>query len=262
MSTVLEETKLSHPVASRAQWLSARKTLLQKEKQYTHLRDELAEIRQQLPWVKVEKPYSFETPCGTHPLSDLFGDKSQLMVYHFMFGPDWPEGCPSCSMIGDALNGIAPHIVQRDISLMLVSRAPLAKLQAFKSRMGWNNLFWASSEKSDFNQDFGVTFTEAQIKAGKPYNFGTTDFPKSEAPGISAFVKQDADIYHTYSAYGRGLEELLGVYTLLDMAPSGRNEAALPWPMAWVRHHDKYPAPPANRATLNVATEKSSCGCH
>ena len=181
MSTVLEATKPPHQLASPAQWLAARKTLLQKEKQYTHLRDELAQLRQQLPWVKVEKPYSFETPCGTHPLSDLFGDKSQLLVYHFMFGPDWPEGCPSCSMIGDALNGIAPHVAQRDISLMLVSRAPLEKLQAFKTRMGWNNLSWASSGKTDFNQDFGVSFSEDQIKAGKNYNFGTTDFARPEA---------------------------------------------------------------------------------
>ena len=261
MSNVLEATKPSHQVVSRAQWLAVRKKLLQKEKQYTHLRDELAQDRQQLPWVKVEKPYSFETPCGTHPLSDLFGDKSQLMVYHFMFGPDWPEGCPSCSMIGDALNGIAPHIVQRDISLMLVSSAPLAKLQAFKSRMGWNNLFWASSEKSDFNQDFGVTFTEAQIKAGKPYNFGTTDFPQPEAPGMSVFVKQDGEIYHTYSTYGRGLEELLGVYSVVDMAPSGRNEAGLPWPMAWVKHHDKYPDTTTNLVALGAA-EQSNCKCH
>jgi predicted dithiol-disulfide oxidoreductase (DUF899 family) len=151
-------------------------------------------------------------------------------------------------------------VAQRDISLMLVSRAPLEKIQAFKARMGWNNLFWASSEKSDFNQDFGVTFNEAQLKAGKPYNFGTTDFPKPEAPGMSAFIKQDGDVYHTYSTYGRGLEELLGVYSVIDMAPAGRNEAGLPWPMAWVRHHDKYPGATANRATLKVA-EKSSC-CH
>jgi predicted dithiol-disulfide oxidoreductase (DUF899 family) len=263
MSTVLEATKPSHTVTSRTQWLAARKNLLQKEKQYTHLRDELAQLRQQLPWVKVEKPYSFETPCGTHPLSDLFGDKSQLLVYHFMFGPDWEAGCPSCSMIGDALNGIAPHIAQRDVSLMLVSRAPLEKLQAFKARMGWNNLFWASSEKTDFNQDFSVSFDEAQMKPGaKPYNFGTIDFPKDEAPGLSAFARQGDDVYHTYSTYGRGLEELLGVYSLLDMAPNGRDEAGLPWPMAWVKHHDMYEAALANLTTLNVAMPKSSCGCN
>src|SRR5665213_1581119 len=262
MSTTLEAPKSSHKIVSRTEWPAARKALLAKEKQYTHLRDELAQQRQQLPWVKVEKPYSFETPCGTHPLSDLFGDKSQLLVYHFMFGPDWPEGCPSCSMVADALNGIAPHLAQRDISLMLVSRAPLEKLQAFKTRMGWNNLFWASSNKTDFNQDFGVTFNESQIKDGKPYNYNTTDFPAAEAPGLSAFTKGAAgDVFHTYSTYGRGLEELLGVYSLIDMAPMGRNEIGLPWPMAWVKHHDKYPAAPASRATLNVA-EKSTCGCH
>jgi predicted dithiol-disulfide oxidoreductase (DUF899 family) len=234
---------------------------LEKEKQYTHLRDELAQLRQQLPWVKLEKPYSFETPCGTHPLSGLFGDKSQLLIYHFMFGPDWTEGCPSCSMVADTLNGIAPHVAQRDISLMLVSRAPLEKLQAFKTRMGWNNLFWASSEKSDFNQDFGVSFTEAQLKSGKIYNFGTQNFHQTEAPGLSAFIKEGGDVYHTYSTYGRGVEEVLGVYAVLDMAPHGRDEASLPWPMAWVKHHDKYEDSLANRAKLKVA-EKSGCGCH
>jgi predicted dithiol-disulfide oxidoreductase (DUF899 family) len=262
MSIVLETTNLSHTVVSRSQWLFARKALLQKEKQYTHLRDELAQLRQQLPWAKVEKPYSFETPCGTHPLSDLFGDKSQLLVYHFMFGPDWQEGCPSCSMVADHLNAIAPHLAQRDISLMLVSRAPLEKLQAFKTRMSWNNLFWASSAKADFNQDFSVSFNDAQMKPGaKPYNFNTSDFPKPEAPGVSAFIRQGDDVYHTYSGYGRGVEELLGVYALLDMAPKGRDEAGLPWPMAWVKHHDKYEDSPAKSATLNAA-EKSSCGCN
>ena len=261
MSTVLDAPKGSHAVVSPGQWLAARKSLLEKEKQYTHLRDELAQLRKALPWVKVQKPYRFETPCGTHPLSALFGDKSQLLVYHFMFGPDWAEGCPSCSMIADALNGIAPHTRQRDVSLMLVSRAPLEKIQAFKTRMGWDNLFWASSEQSDFNQDFGVTFNEGQIKSGKNYNFGTQDFAKPEAPGMSAFIKQGDDIYHTYSTYGRGVEGLLGVYTLLDMAPNGRNEAGLPWPMAWVRHQDKYEDAAATRAKPNVAGNSTS-GCH
>lgn len=261
MSTLLEATKSSHAAASRGQWLVERKALLEKERQYTHLRDELAELRRQLPRVKVEKPYSFETPCGTHPLADLFGDKSQLLVYHFMFGPDWAEGCPSCSMIADSLNAIAPHVAQRDISLMLVSRAPLEKLQAFKERMAWDNLFWASSERSDFNQDFGVSFSDAQIKSGKNYNFATFDFPKPEAPGMSAFVKHGGEVYHTYSTYGRGVEELLSVYPLLDMAPNGRDEGGLPWPMAWVKHHDKYQDVPANYAKPNTAG-KSSCGCH
>ena len=262
MSTVLEAIKPSRAAASRGQWLSARLSLLEKEKQYTHLRDELAQLRRQLPWVKVEKPYSFETPCGTHPLADLFGDKSQLLVYHFMFGPDWSEGCPSCSMIADHLNGIATHLSQRDISLMLVSSAPLEKLEAFKARMGWNNLFWASSGKSDFNQDFNVTFNENQMKTGsKPYNFNTSDFPKAEAPGVSAFARRGGDIYHTYSSYGRGVEELLGIYALLDMAPHGRNEEGLPFPMGWVRHHDKYEKS-ASALAAPAAKEKSACGCH
>lgn len=261
MSTTLEAPKSSHKIVSRTEWLAARKSLLSKEKQYTHLRDELAQQRMQLPWVKVDKAYSFETPCGTHPLSDLFGDKSQLLIYHFMFGPEWAEGCPSCSMIGDSLNGIAQHIGQRDISLMLVSRAPLEKLQAFKQRMGWSNLFWASSEKTDFNQDFAVTFTESQLKDGKPYNFGTSGFPKDEAPGMSAFIKQDDAVYHTYSTYGRGLEELLGVYPVIDMAPNGRDEAGLPWPMAWVKHHDKYAASAPQQVSLPLG-QRTGCGCN
>jgi predicted dithiol-disulfide oxidoreductase (DUF899 family) len=260
MPNVLDTTNPSHAVASRGQWLAARKAFLEKEKLYTHLCDELADLRQQLPWVKVEKPYSFETPCGTHPLSDLFGDKSQLLVYHFMFGPGWAEGCPSCSMIADQLNAIAPHVRQRDVSLMLVSRAPLEKLQAFKARLGWDNLFWASSGKSDFNEDFGIALSEGQILSGKYYNYGTQDFPVSEAPGLSAFVKRGRDVYHTYSTYGRGLEGLLGVYALMDVAPGGRNEIGPGNPMSWVRHHDKYPDAQANGGT-SKAREKSSCGC-
>ncbi len=261
MPTILDTAKPSHAVVDRSQWLAARKALLAKEKQWTHLNDELAELRRQLPWVKVEKPYSFETPCGVHPLSDLFGDKSQLLVYHFMFGPDWAEGCPSCSMIADQLNAIVPHLRQRDVSLMLVSRAPLEKLQAFKARMGWNNLFWASSAKTDFNEDFGVALTEAQIRSGKFYNYGTQDFPIADAPGLSAFARRSGEIYHTYSTYGRGLEGLLGVYPLLDAAPNGRNESTLTSRMAWVKHHDKYPDASAAGAASN-APEKSACGCH
>ena len=261
MSTVLEAIDAPHAVVGRGQWLAARKLLLEKEKELTRREDHLAQLRRQLPWVKVEKPYRFETPCGVHPLSALFGDKSQLLVYHFMFGPDWSEGCPSCSMIGDQLNALAQHISQRDISLMLVSRAPLEKLLAFKTRMAWDNLHWASSAGCDFNADFGVALTEAQIKSGGFYNYGTQAFPMAEAPGLSAFVKQGGDVYHTYSTYGRGLEAVLGVYPLLDRAPRGRNESALPNPMSWVRHHDKYgPAQPASLASNAAA--KSACGCH
>lgn len=261
MPGVLETTQPSHTVVSRGQWLAARKTLLGKEKQSTHLNDELAQLRRQLPWVKIEKPYSFETSCGTHPLSDLFGDKSQLLVYHFMFGPEWPEACPSCSMVADQLNAIAPHVTQRDVSLMLISRAPLEKLQAFKTRMGWNNLFFASSGNTDFNDDFGVALNESQIKSGNFYNYGTQAFPVTEAPGLGAFAKRDGNVYHTYSTFGRGLEGLLGVYSLLDATPSGRNEEGLPNPMAWVRHHDKYSDTTATHASPPVG-QKSSASCH
>jgi predicted dithiol-disulfide oxidoreductase (DUF899 family) len=261
MPTVLDEVNVPQAVVSPDKWLAARKALLEREKQLTHLHDEVAELRRRLPWVKVTKTYSFQTPCGAHPLSDLFGDQSQLLVYHFMFGPQWKEGCPSCSMVADQLNAIAPHVAQRDVSLMLVSRAPLEELRAFKARMRWNNLMWASSDGSDFNQDFGVALNEAQIQSGKFYNYGTQPFPVDEAPGLSAFIKRGNDIYHTYSTYGRGLEGLLGVYALLDVAPLGRNEADLPNPMAWVKHHDKYPDAGANAAALPVAAEKSSCGC-
>jgi predicted dithiol-disulfide oxidoreductase (DUF899 family) len=260
MSNVLDTSKESHAVVSRGQWTAARKALLEKEKQCTHLHDELAELRRQLPWVKVEKPYNFQTPCGMHPLADLFGDKSQLIVYHFMFGADWTEGCPSCSMIADQLNAIAPHVQQRDVSLVLISRGPLEKLQAFKTRMGWNNLMWASSGKTDFNEDFGVAISEAQIKSGNGYNYGTQDLRIPEAPGLSTFVKRGDEVYHTYSTFGRGLEGVLGVYALLDVAPSGRNENGPGNPMSWVKHHDKYPEATANLVSLDVAG-KSSC-CH
>ena len=277
MSTVLEATKPSHTVVGPQQWLAARKELLAKEKQCTHLHDELAELRRRLPWVKVEKPYSFETPCGTHPLSDLFGDKSQLLIYHFMFGPDWKEGCPSCSLVADHLNASAPHIRQRDVSLMLVSRAPLEKLQAFKTRMGWDNLFWASSFGSDFNYDFHASFAPEQKKDGKvDYNYTVQPFPSDEAPGASVFFKDPStgEIFHTYSTYGRGLDALVGAYTLLDMVPKGRDEDHLGFPMEWVRHHDRYaggefadadkPYWPkvAPAAPAPSATGKSPCGCH
>jgi predicted dithiol-disulfide oxidoreductase (DUF899 family) len=253
MSTTLQATKPSHRVVSQSEWLTARKSLLAREKELTHLRDQLAADRQGLPWVKVEKDYSFDAPCGACGLSDLFADKSQLLVYHFMFGPDWAEGCPSCSMVADHLNGLAVHLAQRDVSLVMVSRAPVEKIEAFGKRLGWD-IPWVSSGRSDFNQDFAVSFTQEQLSSGKPYNYNTSAFPTTEAPGISAFAKEGGDVFHTYSSYGRGLEDLLGVYKLLDMAPKGRDEAGLAWPMAWVRYHDRYEEPKANG--------KTGCSCH
>lgn len=230
-------------IASRAEWLAARKELLAHEKELTHLRDSLAARRRELPWVKIEKDYTFDTPKGGQTLAQLFDGRSQLIIYHFMLGPEWEQGCPSCSLATDSLNPVGVHIEQRDASLILVSRAPLAKIEAFKKRMGWT-LPWASSFGTDFNFDFGVSFDKEKIAPDeKNYNYSTTAFPEDEAPGLSVFVKNaDGAIFHTYSTYGRGLDPLLGVYQLLDLTPKGRNEAGLPWPMAWVRHHDRYQA--------------------
>ena len=230
-----------HPVVSPAEWLVARRQLLTREKEYTHLRDALAAERQALPWVKVEKSYTFDAPVGRKSLSELFEGRSQLAVYHFMFGPDWPEGCPSCSMAGDGFDGVLPHLNQRDVSFTAISRAALPKIEAFKARMGWR-FPWASSLLTTFNQDFRVSFTPEQLASGKVYNYETVGFPAEEAPGFSVFAKDGlGNVFHTYSTFGRGLEELLGVYFFLDRVPKGRDESEVkPHPMGWVRHHDKY----------------------
>ncbi len=206
-------------VVSRSEWLDARKAFLAKEKELTRQRDALSRERLALPWVKIDKEYVFDGPQGRQTLAELFGSKSQLLVYHFMFGPEWEQGCPSCSLVSDTINSNLPHLTSRDIALAVVSRAPLKKIEAFRKRMGWS-FPWLSSFASDFNQDFGVSFTPEQ-RAGKAYyNFGTSDFPSEEAPGISAFYKNEAgEIFHTYSSYSRGVEGLLGVYPLLDMSP-------------------------------------------
>jgi len=228
-----------HRVVSRQEWLDARLALLAKEKALTHQYDALVRERQQLPWQRVEKDYVFETPDGRQTLADLFGDKSQLLVYHFMFSPEAEQGCPSCSMTTDSLDGNAVHLTGRDVSLVLVSRAPMKKIAPFKKRMGWS-LPWVSSNGSDFNYDFRVSFTEEEVD-GNNYNFGTSRPYGQDMQGLSAFFKdEDGTVYHTWSTYGRGPESLMAVYALLDMAPKGRDEDALPWPMAWVKHHDGY----------------------
>jgi predicted dithiol-disulfide oxidoreductase (DUF899 family) len=233
-------------IASHAEWLAARKEFLAKEKQLTHLRDELARLRRELPWEKVEKPYAFDGANGKVSLADLFNGKSQLVMYHFMLGPEWEAGCPSCSMAADGFDNAVLHFEQRDSAFAVVSRAPYAKVADFKKRMGWK-FNWVSSYGTDFNFDYGVSFTPEQLAAkGAPiYNYATTSFPADEAPGLSAFAKQGRDVYHTYSTYGRGLEPLLGVYNLLDWSPMGRGEEGLSHPMSWVRHHDKYESSPA-----------------
>ena len=230
-----------HAVVSRPEWLAARKAHLQKEKEFTHLRDELGRSRRELPWEKVEKQYVFETLQGKKKLVDLFDGRSQLFVYHFMLGPGWKEGCPSCSMLADHFDGMLPHLANRDVTLVVSSRAPLAEIETFRKRMGWR-FPWVSSFGSEFNSDFQVSFRKEDAEAGQVlYNYETRNFPSEEAPGASVFCRDEAgDVFHTYSAYARGLDMLLGVYNFLDMVPKGRDEDGLPYTMAWVRHHDKY----------------------
>lgn len=233
-------------VVSREEWLTARKELLAREKQLTKERDEIARLRRELPWVKVEKNYVFDGPNGKESLADLFEGRSQLIVYHFMFGPEWAEGCPSCSMIGDSIDGFKTHLEQRDVTLVVVSRAPLAKLEEFKKRMGWK-FKWVSSYGTDFNWDYNVSFTKEEVaKKQMYYNFDTRFFPSDEGPGLSVFAKEGNGVFHTYSTYGRGAEPALPVYDYLDWAPKGRHEEGItPHPMGWVRHHDKYEQAPA-----------------
>jgi predicted dithiol-disulfide oxidoreductase (DUF899 family) len=232
----------NHQIVSKERWLEARRALLAKEKQLTRQHDELARLRRELPWVRVEKDYLFDSSRGKVKLADLFAGRSQLFIYHFMFGPEWKEGCPSCSYVCDHLNGAVPHLAARDVTLTMVSRAPLAKIEAFKKRMGWA-FPWVSSFGNDFNHDFGVYFTPEEFAKGKVnYNYTMQPFPNPEAPGASVFFKDPAtsEIFHTYSTYGRGLDALVTAYTLLDMVPKGRDEDQLPFDMVWVRHHDRY----------------------
>jgi predicted dithiol-disulfide oxidoreductase (DUF899 family) len=236
---------VDHKVVSKNEWLRARSELLAKEKELTRLGDELSRQRQQLPWTPVEKQYVFtEAFTGEQrkvSLADLFAGHSQLATYHFMFGPDWVEGCPGCSYLMDHIDGAIEHLGARDVALVLVSRGPIEKLEAFKKRMGWR-FRWVSSEGNDFNRDFGVSFSKEELASGaKLYNFGTIPPHGEENPGLSMFFKDaGGSLFHTYSTYGRGLETMVATYSLLDLAPLGRNEASLPSPMSWVRHHDKY----------------------
>ena len=258
-----------HKTATREEWLAARLELLEAEKDLTRRSDDLARRRHELPWVRIDKEYQFETDEGKASLADLFRGRSQLLVYHFMFGPDYTAGCPACSAIADGFNGFAVHLAHHDVTLSAVSRAPLAKLTAYKRRMGWT-FPWASSHGSDFNFDFDASFTEEQQRAGIEYNYrreaamesrggkqADPDIPSRstpdgaatfaamsgtdaatytrERPGMSAFVLEDGAVYHTYSTYARGLDALWGMYQWLDRAPRGRNETGV-----WWRRHDEY----------------------
>jgi predicted dithiol-disulfide oxidoreductase (DUF899 family) len=234
---------VDHQVVSQDQWIEARKALLAKEKEFTRERDALSKERRDLPWVKVEKDYRFQTAEGEKSLSELFGGRSQLVVYHFMFGPDWDSPCKSCSFWADNFNGIDAHLAARDVSFTAVSRAPLDKISAIAKRLGWD-FRWVSSFGSDFNFDFGVSFTADEIASGEvTYNFRRGKAYGDEMPGISVFFKDAAGaIYRTYSCYSRGLDMLNGAYHYLDLVPKGRDEDALPFSMGWLRLHDEYGA--------------------
>jgi predicted dithiol-disulfide oxidoreductase (DUF899 family) len=228
-------------IVSSEEWLAARKEHLAKEKEFTRLRDQLSQQRRALPWVKVNKEYVFDGPNGPETLADLFEEKSQLIVYHFMYGPDWTEGCPSCSFWADNFNGITVHLNHRDINLVAVSRAPWEMLNAYRNRMGWQ-FKWVSSFENDFNRDYHVSFfPDQQEKNEAYYNFAPSEFPGDEAPGISVFFKNEqGEVFHTYSCYARGLDMLNGAYHYMDLTPKGRDEDHLPYTMAWLHRHDQY----------------------
>lgn len=233
---------VSHPkVVSHDEWLAARSEFLSKEKEFTRLRDELSRQRRALPWEKVEKRHEFDSAKGKVTLSDLFDGRSQLIVYHFMLGPGWEAGCPSCSFLADHYDGATIHLANRDTTLVVVSRAPLAEIEAFKKRMGWK-FQWVSSFGSDFNFDYHVSFTPGERASGKvEYNYAKGEFPSDEAPGISVFAKDSAGaLFHSYSSFARGLDILVGTYNFLDLVPKGRDEDDLAFTMSWVRHHDRY----------------------
>jgi predicted dithiol-disulfide oxidoreductase (DUF899 family) len=237
-----EEQKdtLGHEIVSPEKWAAKRIELLKKEKEFTRLGDQLSAEKRKLPWVRVGKEYVFDGPDGKETLADLFSGRSQLIVYHFMFGPEWQEGCPTCSSVADNFDGNIVHLAHRDVTLTVVSRARLPQIEAFKQRMGWR-FKWVSSYGNDFNHDYGVSFTSEEMANGNHYNYDTSGFPSEEAPGISVFYKNETgDVFHTYSSYARGPEFLIGAYSYLDLVPKGRDEGGLPYTMAWIRHHDRY----------------------
>jgi predicted dithiol-disulfide oxidoreductase (DUF899 family) len=259
---MMNAVAVSHEVVSREQWTEARAALLAKEKELTRRRDELSRERRQLPWVKVEKRYVFDGPNGKERLDELFGGRRQLIVYHFMFGPGWQEGCKSCSFLADHIDGSLIHLANRDVTLVAVSRAPLPEIQAFQKRMGWR-FKWVSSYGSDFNFDYGVSFTKDDMASGEVYyNYGKREFPSDEAPGASVFYKDESgDVFHTYSAYARGLDILLGAYNYLDFTPKGRDEDDLAFSMSWIRHHDRYDDSHVSDAKQQYVPPASPASC-
>ncbi|MFN7920832.1 MAG: thioredoxin family protein [Bryobacteraceae bacterium] len=230
----------THPVVSKQEWLEARRGLLAAEKELTRKRDEVSRRRRELPWERVEKEYVFEGPKGRETFADLFRGRHQLIVYHFMLGPQMSQGCKSCSFVSDHFDGTLVHLAQRDVSLVAISRAPWAQIAEFRKRMGWR-FHWVSASDTTFPRDYGVHFTKEETAGEVDYNYGKNHFPSEDAPGFSVFYKDDSgEIFHTYSVYSRGIDMMMGTYHLLDLVPKGRDEAGLPHTMAWVRHHDRY----------------------
>lgn len=227
-------------IVTRDEWLTARKELLEEEKAFMQQRDALSAKRRRLPWVKIEKNYTFDGPHGERTLAELFGNKSQLIVQHFMLGEDWEKGCPSCSFWADGYNGMTVHIGHRDAAFVAVSNAPYPQIDSYRRRMGWT-FDWVSSHGSSFNYDYHVSFTKEQLESGSTaYNYGNS-FSGEEAPGISIFAKDDAkSVYHTYSCYARGLDNMNAAYQYIDLLPKGRDEDKLPFSMGWVRRHNEY----------------------
>lgn len=231
----------NHSVVSHEEWLAARTAFLAKEKEFTRLRDELSRQRRTLPWERVGKQYVFDGPNGRETLTELFENRSQLVVYHFMFPPDWDEGCLHCSFWADNFNGIDVHLNHRDVAFVVISRAPLAKIEPFKKRMGWS-FKWVSSSSSDFNYDYQASFTPAEVQTGTAfYNYVKTDPGLTDREGISVFHKdENGAVFHTYSCYARGIDMMNAAYHYLDLVPKGRDEEGLEDSQAWVRHHDRY----------------------
>jgi predicted dithiol-disulfide oxidoreductase (DUF899 family) len=229
-----------HTVTSHQEWVAARQRLLAKEKEFLRLRDQLSSERRDLPWERVSKKYVFEGPKGRETLADLFEGRSQLIVYHFMFAPEWEAGCSGCSFWADSFNDVIPHLNARDVSLVAISRAPLQKLQKFAARMRWN-FKWVSSAESDFNYDYHVSFKPEDLKRGTAvYNYKPLERQMTDMPGFSVFFRDGGDLYYTYSTFARGLDPMNTAYQLLDLVPKGRDEAGLAFPMAWVELHDQY----------------------
>lgn len=251
----------THSTVSRDRWIEARLDLLAAEKELTRRADQVARLRRQLPWVKIDKRYVFDGPGGQVALPDLFDGRDQLIVQHFMLGPGWEQGCPSCSYMADHTDGMTVHLAHRDVTFVAISRATVAEIERFRRRMGWR-FRWVSSYGTDFNYDFGVSFRPEEVATGQiHYNYGNRALVGEERPGVSVFYKDEAGaVFHTYSTYGRGVEVMMGAYRMLDLTPNGRGERDdTVYKMEWVRHHDRYPPAPVAEPT---SAEAPCCQAH